>query len=762
MTRKDSIDTRHLTADGSAINWQPTAGLRRFFSHERLIGLSRGTHEPARRKTARGATLLARGAALLGIGLSSALLTIGASAESPQQALIEATKAPALSPLDVHPRTSLTIVEQLRHNHFLSKPLDDTASSAVFDNYLEMMDPAKLYFLSSDIQKLEQYRYRLDDALKRGNLEAAFDVFNTFQDRQINRLEYTLKLINADLPSFDYTVDETIELDREASPWPASQAEQDDLWRKRLKANALSMMLSGKDADEVQEVLRKRYENRLKQSRQTKSEDAFQLYINAFTSTYDPHTQYFSPRTSENFNINMSLSLEGIGAVLRTEEDYTSVVRLVTAGPADKAGELKPSDRIVSVGQGSGGAMVDVVGWRLDDVVEMIRGPKGSVVRLEVKPKDDEITKVISIIRNTVELEDQSAQKKLITLNRGGRDYRIGVIEIPTFYVDFKAVQQGDPNFKSTTRDVRRLIAELNEEGIDGLVIDLRNNGGGSLQEADSLTGLFIKSGPTVQVKSARRRANIYSDTDNSVAWGGPMAVMVNRLSASASEIFAGAIQDYERGIIIGSQTFGKGTVQTLVPLNRGQLKITAAKFYRVSGQSTQHQGILPDIEFPELYDITEIGESSLEDALPWDMIQPAVYPRSNELDPLLDGLRRSHNSRAEIDPEFQYLQALVARSEENRSRTELSLNLKTRQAEKAQDDAWRLKLENQLRAAKGEPLYEDLAALEAAEDAEAEADPADDIEPDAMVRESGNILLDYIGMTRQVAYAETAAEPLM
>lgn len=732
-----------------------------------LLVAKREARRPARRLTASVIT-----SSVLGI----ACFATFAHADNPQIALgaptsaTAAAPAPALTPLDVHPRTSLTIVEQLRHNHFLSKPLDDSASSEVFDKYLEMMDPAKLYFLADDITRLERYRFKLDDALKRGNLEAAFDVFNSFQERQIDRLEYSLTIIDDMLMEFDFTQKEYIDLDREFAAWPASQAEQDDLWRKRIKAAVLNMKLNGKELEEIQELLHKRYQNRLKQTAQTKSEDAFQLYINAFTSTYDPHTQYFSPRTSENFNINMSLSLEGIGAVLSSEDEYTSVVRLVPAGPADKGGDLKPSDRIVSVGQGSDGALIDVVGWRLDDVVEMIRGPKGSIVKLEVIPEDTEISRLVEITRNTVELEEQSAQKKLITMNRAGRDYRIGVIEVPTFYIDFKALQQGDPNFKSTTRDVRDLIDQLKAEDIDGLVIDLRNNGGGSLQEADALTGLFIKSGPTVQVKTAGRRPNIHSDTDDSAAWDGPMAVMVNRLSASASEIFAGAIQDYERGLIIGSQTFGKGTVQTLVPLNRGQLKITAAKYYRVSGQSTQHQGILPDIEFPELYDTSEIGESSLDDALPWDMIQPAVYPRGQELDTFLDGLRKNHTARTADDPDFRYLQAIVQRSEINRSREQLSLNEAERRAEKAADDAWRLDLENTLLSAKGEEPYADFAALEAADEAKADAAAATDAkdeeeeDEDALVRESGNILLDYIGLTRQVAYAETGIDdaPLM
>lgn len=693
--------------------------------------------------------------------LSVSLLSTAAWAKDtpdPQVALATTPSAAeliSLAPLDVHPRTSLTIVEQLRHNHFLKKPLDDELSSRVFEKYLQMLDAAKVYFMADDVAGLEKYRYKLDDALIRGDLEAAFEIFNLYQQRLTERLEFLLAELDGGLATLDFTVDDKIEVDRENASWPADEAELDRLWRQRLKAAALAMKLNGKELDEIETLLRKRYQNRLKQSGQTKSEDAFQIYVNAFATTYDPHTQYFSPRTSQNFNINMSLSLEGIGAVLRNEDEYTSVVELVTAGPADKSGLIKPADRIVSVGQGESGALIDVVGWRLDDVVELIRGPKGSTVRLEIIPSgtEDESTRVIQLTRNTVKLEEQAASSQVLELERGGQAYKIGIIELPTFYIDFKAVQQGDPNYKSTTRDVRRLIEELKTQDIDGLVIDLRNNGGGSLQEADSLTGLFIKSGPTVQVKAANRRANIYSDNDDRIAWEGPMAVLVNRLSASASEIFAGAIQDYGRGIVIGSQTFGKGTVQTLVPLNRGQLKITAAKFYRVSGQSTQHQGILPDIDFPEVYDTERVGESSLDDAMPWDMIQPAVYPHSEQLEPLLSELQALHEQRVADNPDFVYMRKLSERSRENSRKTHLSLNEAVREQEKADDDAWRLNLENQLRIAKGEEPVESLDALEDLQKAQADADEQQE---DALLIESGNVLIDYLSLLRTVAIVES------
>ena len=663
-----------------------------------------------------------------------------------------------LDPLDVHPRTSLTVVEQLRSNHYLPKGLNDEASSATFDKYLESLDGGRSYLLASDVTEFEEYRYKLDDALKRGKLEPAFDMFNRYQNRVVNRLEYMLQQLAGGIQDMSFEVDERLEIDRENSAWSADEEALNDLWRRRLKANVLSMKLNGKELEEIQSVLTKRYKNRLKQTRLIRSEDAFQVYMNAFASTYDPHTSYLSPRTSETFNINMSLSLEGIGAVLRTSDDYTEVVSLVTAGPADKSGEIMPADRIVSVGQGERGELIDVVGWRLDDVVELVRGPKGSIVRLEVQPSEGDYTEIkeIRMVREAVQLEEQSAQKRVLTITDAGRERKIGIIEVPTFYVDMRAQQRRDPNYKSTTRDVRRLIEELRTEGIEGLVIDLRNNGGGSLQEADMLTGLFIKSGPTVQVKSARRRANVYADRDESIAWEGPMAVLVNRLSASASEIFAGAIQDYDRGLVLGSQTFGKGTVQTLIPLNRGQLKITQAKFYRISGQSTQHQGVIPDIEFPELYDVERIGESSLDDALPWDVIQPAIFESYDAtLDPLIAELRTRHEQRTAADPDFDYLRSLSAKSEENRARTHISLSEKRRLEEKAADDAWRLDLENTLRVANGETVLKNLDELKELEKAEDAADEEQPAEKDAMLRESGHILIDLITARRQVAALE-------
>tara|TARA_B100000809_G_scaffold124936_3_gene123182 strand:- start:15932 stop:18055 length:2124 start_codon:yes stop_codon:yes gene_type:complete len=677
------------------------------------------------------------------------------------QVAFNESHAQDLEPLAIHPRTSLTIVDQIRHNHFIKKPLDDSASSEIFDKYVNTLDPGHAYLLQTDLDALNKYRYRLDEALKHGDLKPAFAIYNTFQVRLLNRLDALIAGLEDGVEKFNFDADETLQIDREAAPWSESEAANDALWERRVKASILSMKLNERDLGDIQDVLLKRYRNRLKQARQTRSEDAFQLYINAFASTYDPHTQYLSPRSSENFNMSMSLSLQGIGAVLRTEDDYTSVVRLVPAGPADKAGELKPSDRIVSVGQGERGKLIDVVGWRLDDVVELIRGPKDTIVRLELVDNsgDEESSRVIRIKRDTVKLEEQAAQKKVFTLESELGDVRIGVLEIPTFYVDFNAVRRGEKNFRSTTRDVSRLIEELKVEGVDGLVVDLRSNGGGSLQEAQSLTGLFIRKGPTVQVRKARRpNARIYRDEDGRTAWDGPLAVLVNRLSASASEIFAGAIQDYQRGLVIGTQTFGKGTVQTLVPLNRGQLKITEAKFYRVSGDSTQHQGIVPDIAYPDVFGIDNIGESTLEDALTWDTIKPAVYRQTNNVQPYLERLRVNHERRVAQDPDFAYLRSLSNWRREKRAETHISLNQTTRVIEKEADDVWRLDLENALLIAKGEdPVtsLKDLAARQAQRASEKISDSDDD--PDPLIMETGHILMDYInlsGVSSQTAQA--------
>ncbi|MDB6059913.1 MAG: peptidase, partial [Verrucomicrobiaceae bacterium] len=517
-------------------------------------------------------------------------------------------------------KTAEEIVDKLESRHYQKQLLDDTLSAQLLDAYLKSLDPTRIFLLQSDIDSFARYRTTLDDTLHKGDIEPGYVIFRRFQDHITQRLDKTLATLPATIAAMDFSKDESLDLNRDKNPsWPKTQAEADELWRLHLKNTVLGLRLAGKKPDDIVKLLEKRYRNQLNRTRQYTSDDVFQSYMNALASLYDPHTNYFSPRTSENFNINMSLKLEGIGAVLQADDEYTKIMRLIPAGPADKQGELKAADRIIGVGEGKTGEIQDVVGWRLDDVVDLIRGSKGSTVRIEVLPasaKSDGERKTISIVRNEVTLEEQSAKKRVLSFNQNGRNVKIGVIDIPEFYVDFDAKQRGDSEFKSTTRDVQKLLSELMAEDVNGVIIDLRENGGGSLDEANSLIGLFIDSGPVVQIRPASSRAYIRGKPRSGPYYDGPLAVMTNRLSASASEIFAGAIQDYQRGLIIGDQTFGKGTVQQLMELQHGALKLTESKFYRISGDSTQNRGVLPDVAFPSLYDPKEVGESSLDKAM--------------------------------------------------------------------------------------------------------------------------------------------------
>ncbi len=643
-------------------------------------------------------------------------------------------------------QTSIEIVNQLKLNHYRYISIDNDFSSQLLDKYLDQLDPGKAYLLNQDIKEFQNYRYSLDNALNKGNLEPAFVIFNRYQQRVEERLNWVINQLSENgVNQFDFSRDETLELDREQASWADSPQSLEQLWSKRIKNAVLNLKLADKPLEDITELLLKRYKNQLNRLNQTNIEDAFQLYMNIVAKSYDPHTEYFAPRRSENFNINMSLSLEGIGAVLQSDQEFTKIVRLVPGGPADLTKELKPADRIIGVAQDDK-PMVDVVGWRLDEVVDLIRGPKGTTVRLELMSKDSENqqSREISIVRNKVLLEEQAAQKKVLEIDSNGEQIKIGVIDIPTFYADFAAYQAGDPNYKSSTRDVKRLLKELEQEKVDGVIIDLRNNGGGSLGEANALTGLFIKTGQTVQVKNARDQVKILKDGDPEVAYDGPLAVMVNRLSASASEIFAGAIQDYQRGPIIGGQTFGKGTVQTLSPLKQGQLKITQAKFYRISGESTQHKGVIPDIQLPTIIDVNEIGEDALKDALPWDSIRPVLYKKVGNTQLLLDEIKGLHLTRVQSSPDFLYRISQIERVEKIRNKTTISLNELARIKEQTESRQWRLDTENKRRLAKG---LEPINSLDDLEEPE-EDDPAD-----PYLIESSHILHDYITLNnRQIA----------
>lgn len=670
---------------------------------------------------------------------------------APEPPAAEKYLAP-LSPMKIHQKADKEILKYIRNAHYLKPSIDDELSTKILDSFLSGLDPQRSFLLASDIREFEPYRFMLDDLLKSGDLKPVFTIYNRYQQRLVERLIFMIDVVESGIGDLTFDEDEFFNTDRKDDPWPKNREELQDLWRKGVKSDILALLLDDKPIEEVRETLSKRYRSQLNRTAQTKSEDVFQIFMNAFSQTFDPHSQYFSPRQSENFSIDMSLSLEGIGAMLGVENDFVKVMRLIPAGPADKAGELKPDDRVVGVGQGVDGEIVDVVGWRLDDVVALIRGPKETTVRLMVIPADaadNTRTRIISIVRNTVKLEEQAAHKDIVTVEDGEREYRIGVITIPTFYLDFAALNAGRDDFRSTTRDVKRLLAELKEAQVQGIVIDLRDNGGGSLQEASTLTGLFIEQGPVVQIRYANNKVEKLYDSDPRIFWNGPLAVVVNRLSASASEIFAGAVQDYGRGLIIGEDTFGKGTVQSLISLDYGQLKLTSAKFYRISGASTQHRGITPDIAYPSLYDKKKIGEDCLDNALPWDTITGTSHRQYKNFAPLIPLLNDMHLKRMEADPDYLYLQGMTEHLAQVRSKTKVSLNRTVRVQDQKQVRQRRLELENSLRDAKGKPLLEDLEAVikdEEKKELQGETRKGKGTDDPVLV-ESARILADFMRM---------------
>ncbi len=701
---------------------------------------------PASDDGSRMPALLSRKTLLATIAASSLVVFSGVFAKQ----ATAPTSQLQLAPSKVQTRTTRDTVALLDEMHYEHRVLNPQLSAQVFDRYLKDLDSQHIYFLASDIKSFEPYRLVLDQAIKKGDLRIPFLIYNRYLQRTRERLEFTLAELDKGVGAMDFSSTDVIEVDREKSPWVTTRAALDDLWRKRIRAASLSLRLAGKADKDIQSTLSKRYKSQLANLTRTKPDDGFQAFMNSFAESYDPHTEYFSPRTEENFNINMSLSLEGIGAVLQSEDEFTKVVRLVPAGPADKGKQLKTGDRIVAVAQGAQD-FVDVVGWRIDEVVELIRGPKNTTVRLQVIPSgsvDETQTRQVSIVRNTVKLEDQAAQKKIFTVKQGEASYKIGVIRLPAFYADFQGMQNGDPEYRSTTRDVKRLINELKAEKINGLVLDLRNNGGGSLSEANSLIGLFIGTGPTVQVRNAMGKVEQLVDPDPSVIYSGPLAVMTNRLSASAAEIVAGAIQDYGRGLIIGSTSFGKGTVQSLRDLEHGQLKLTEAKFYRISGASTQHRGVNADVFFPNIFDEDEVGESALPNAMPWDTIPSARYVPYQDYSRRLPDLRKQSEGRQAQDPDFRYLNESIALARELKKQKTLSLNEALRRKEKADLDTRRLAMENRRRSAKGEALLK--SWKEAEDKAEKEAQAAEDPgsekpEEEAFALEAARILVDSL-----------------
>ena len=635
--------------------------------------------------------------------------------------------AGAIAPTDSQRATARRIGRILEDQHYSHAAIDDKMSDVVYQRYLEFLDGQRSYFLASDISDFNAYRLQFGDMIRTGNIDPAYLIFARFQQRNRERIQHAIALLQTEP---DWNLNESFEFDRTHAQWPADQATMDELWRKRIKNDALSLMLTGKSWTDASDVLRKRYERVLKRVDQVSNEDVFENLMNAYARAFDPHSSYFSPRSSEEYRIQMSLNYDGIGASLTLNDDYVTIMNVLEGGPAAVAGTLKINDRITAVGEGHEGALKDVIGWRLDDVVQLIRGKAGTSVRLQVLPAGaapGTPEKTLEFTRNKVTLEAQAAHKEVKSVVRDGRTLKVGVITVPGFYQDIAAQNAGDENYRSTTRDVLKLLNQLKAENIDGLVLDLRNDGGGYLPEATALTGLFIDHGPVVQLRDTAGRLEVLDDPETRAAYDGPLAVLVDRLSASASEIFAGAIQDYHRGVILGQTTFGKGTVQSLMPLDRwpqaeggnGQLTLTIGKFYRITGESTQHHGVEPDVPLASVLDTKEVGESALESALPWDRIAGVPFKTSagSSAAPPVAALANEEDARAQRDPDYRWLMSDIAAIDSVRGQHSVSLNLKERRDERARIDKERLDRENSRRAAKNLPPFKTVEELEKSKD---------------------------------------------
>jgi len=679
--------------------------------------------------------------ALAAIVVALATLLLGTARAPSSAATVD------FAPTERHARVARLVSSMFERSHYRQAPVNDPVSSLVLDRYLESLDGLRSYFTAADIEEFERYRYELDDAILEGKLEPAFEIFNRYQQRNRERMKFALAVLDKEP---DFTIDESFEFDRRKAPWAKDSAELDELWRKRVKNDAISLMLADKTWPEAREVLQKRYERAAKRSEQVTADDVFEIFMNAFAHVFDPHSSYFSPRNSEEYRIQMSLSYEGIGASLQSLDDYVTIMEILPGGSAQQSGELKATDRIIAVGQGKSGEMVDVVGWRLDDVVALIRGPNGSFVRLLIQPgkaSTDAKERVVTLPRTKITLEAQAAKKELRTIERGDRKLRIGVITVPSFYQDYNARAAGEEEFRSTTRDVRKLLDQFKAEGgIDGLVLDLRENGGGHLSEAIGLVNLFVERGPVVQLRETGGRVEVLESEAEAPAYDGPLTILVDRFSASASEIFAAAMQDYGRGVVIGQETYGKGSVQNLYPLDRyaigqdpgyGQLTVTIGMYYRVTGDSTQNRGVQPDVRLPSAIDTEEVGESSRDAALPWNRIRPAQFRREGTLAPVIAELQGLHEQRVGADPDYQHMLSEIATLEDMRKRKDVSLNLEKRRQERTALSHGELMRENQRRAALGEDTLDD----------------ADDIKdlPDAILAEASQITADLVQVEPRV-----------
>ncbi|MBS0462878.1 MAG: carboxy terminal-processing peptidase [Proteobacteria bacterium] len=652
------------------------------------------------------------------------------------------------------------------------QPLDAAMSKQIFKRYLDALDADKLFFTQADLDRFAPIRTSLDVAIKAGQLQAPFSIFSTYLKRVDQRVAYAQQLLKHD---FDFNAHETWAYDRKDAAWAADDKALDELWRKYVKNDVLRLKLAGKSPEQIRATLGKRYAQVATTAHLLNGEDVFQTFMDSWALSMDPHTDYMDPRTTANFNISMSLSLQGIGAVLQKQDDYVAIRQLMPGGPAMKSGRLKVGDRIVGVAQGDAGEMLDVVGWRIDDVVDKIRGPKGSKVRLEVLPGDasmDAKPVTIALVRDKIHLEEQAAKSRIIQTGTGTAQHKIGVIDLPTFYEDFEGRRKNDPNYASATRDVQKILVQFKAQKVEGVVMDLRDNGGGSLAEAIDLTGLFVGPGPVVQVRDSNGDVNVQSDDIGRAAWSGPLAVLVNRGSASATEIFAAAIQDYGRGLILGENTFGKGSVQNLIDLNRvtrsnppqfGQVKLTIEQFFRINGASTQIKGVVPDIAFPASPNAKDFGESTYDNALPYTQIKAASYRVLDHFAPIIPRLIALHDARVQAngDREYQWLMQDYAEYREQADKKTLSLNLAERTAERDKDAAKRKEREAERKKYGLESSLSraddglDAGERNIADEARREQEAKDRISP--LAREAAAILGDAIDLLAADPHLEQA-----
>lgn len=689
----------------------------------------------------------------------------------------EALQSSPLLPLQQQMQAAAMTAQFLTRFHYKTMALDDAMSEKIFDRYIKSLDPEKLFFVQADVNQFTAARTKMDDAINNQDLNTPFAMFNLYERRFKERMTYARNLLKTD---FDFGQDEGYRYQREKEPWAKSEAEIQDLWRLRVKNDWLRLKLAGKDDKAIRATLEKRYDYSLARSQKLKSEDVFQLFMNSYAMSIEPHTNYLGPKASEDFDIQMKLSLVGIGAVLQERDELITIRELVPGGPAAMSGKLKVGDRIVGVGQGAGSTPTDVLGWRLDDAVALIRGAKDSVVLLDILPAEvgpDGKHQLVTLVRNKIALEQQAAKKSIIEIkgaDANSTTRRIGVIALPTFYQDFEARRKGDKEFKSATRDVARLLSELKKEKVDGVLIDLRNNGGGSLSEAVELTSLFIGKGPVVQQRNSQGKIAIERENNANVAWDGSLGVLINRGSASASEIFAAAIQDYGRGLIIGESSFGKGTVQTLVNLDQiarsekpkfGELKMTVAQFFRINGGTTQLRGVTPDLAFPTFVDSDGFGESSYDNALPWVQIKPAEYQTVGDMKDLLPLLQVRHEMRISKDKEFQFLledikefnvqkeKKLISLNEVERRKERDTREEKTKSREKIRLEASLLsdKKTGKTSGAAGKPATQDdgLQANERSLSAELAAEKARKEAKDILLDEAAHILGDAVDLVK-------------